>query len=319
MPIPITCPSCETSARVPDRFAGKRVKCKKCGQALTVPEADDPGGFGDTFSPDALPARSTGSRNDSAREAVSWETFRAGAMVASWGGLLGALGMICFGVSIGVPMLLANDPNAFGDPATLLLVVFVVSIFGAIASVLQIAYSIAAASVCNSSKLSNSSKKWIGAGGLMLRVSILVVAGFPAIMFSGLNRGLGPDTGPLLVLGLVTTSTVTYYAGYAAFAAGIGGVVGSGLEKSGLTSSAMLFGLYEVALISWFLVQMFLLDGLDFAGRAGGFAPGRQDEGFRQVLIWVVLLIVHFFWFRDIASRGAKAIAEHQTSLVGDA
>ncbi len=37
MPIPITCEYCEVSYRIADKAAGKRVRCKDCGEAIDVP------------------------------------------------------------------------------------------------------------------------------------------------------------------------------------------------------------------------------------------------------------------------------------------
>ena len=40
MPIPTTCPSCKAIFRLPDEFAGKKVKCQKCECLFVVPEGD---------------------------------------------------------------------------------------------------------------------------------------------------------------------------------------------------------------------------------------------------------------------------------------
>ena len=37
MPILFTCPACRHSGRVPDAFAGKRVKCPRCGETGAAP------------------------------------------------------------------------------------------------------------------------------------------------------------------------------------------------------------------------------------------------------------------------------------------
>jgi hypothetical protein len=37
MSIPVVCPSCQSSMKVKDEFAGKRAKCPQCGEPLTVP------------------------------------------------------------------------------------------------------------------------------------------------------------------------------------------------------------------------------------------------------------------------------------------
>ena len=37
MPIPITCEYCEESYRITDKAAGKRIRCKECGEAIDVP------------------------------------------------------------------------------------------------------------------------------------------------------------------------------------------------------------------------------------------------------------------------------------------
>src|SRR5262245_38231729 len=37
MPISVTCPHCATKLKAPDERAGRRAKCRKCGQKLRVP------------------------------------------------------------------------------------------------------------------------------------------------------------------------------------------------------------------------------------------------------------------------------------------
>ena len=39
MPIAVTCPECSAKMKAPDAAAGKKVKCPKCGEMLTVPAA----------------------------------------------------------------------------------------------------------------------------------------------------------------------------------------------------------------------------------------------------------------------------------------
>jgi len=41
MSIRVTCPWCEDSFKARDEYAGKRVKCPKCGEVLQVPEGAD--------------------------------------------------------------------------------------------------------------------------------------------------------------------------------------------------------------------------------------------------------------------------------------
>ncbi|MCP4644896.1 MAG: hypothetical protein GY851_30930 [bacterium] len=40
--IACTCESCGNELRIPDKYAGQRGKCKRCGEALHVPQCDDP-------------------------------------------------------------------------------------------------------------------------------------------------------------------------------------------------------------------------------------------------------------------------------------
>lgn len=40
MPIDVSCPSCSGSFKVKDEYAGKRAKCPKCGEPMTIPAAD---------------------------------------------------------------------------------------------------------------------------------------------------------------------------------------------------------------------------------------------------------------------------------------
>ncbi|HLN26428.1 MAG TPA: hypothetical protein VK395_01645 [Gemmataceae bacterium] len=42
MPISLTCSICKSKMRAPDKAAGKRVKCPKCGKAINVPAAASP-------------------------------------------------------------------------------------------------------------------------------------------------------------------------------------------------------------------------------------------------------------------------------------
>ncbi len=42
MPIEVKCPSCERGLRVPDKVAGKRIKCPKCSGIVNVPSANTP-------------------------------------------------------------------------------------------------------------------------------------------------------------------------------------------------------------------------------------------------------------------------------------
>jgi len=40
MPINVSCPACRSEYRLPESMAGKRGKCRKCGQALQIPSLD---------------------------------------------------------------------------------------------------------------------------------------------------------------------------------------------------------------------------------------------------------------------------------------
>ncbi len=40
MPISVSCPSCSAGFKVKDEYAGKRAKCPKCGQPITIPVVD---------------------------------------------------------------------------------------------------------------------------------------------------------------------------------------------------------------------------------------------------------------------------------------
>ena len=40
MPVPVTCSGCSTRFRVPDKAAGKRIKCPKCQNVISVPAGD---------------------------------------------------------------------------------------------------------------------------------------------------------------------------------------------------------------------------------------------------------------------------------------
>lgn len=42
MPLTATCPSCSQKCQVEDQFAGKQVRCPKCGNTMTMPLSDVP-------------------------------------------------------------------------------------------------------------------------------------------------------------------------------------------------------------------------------------------------------------------------------------
>ena len=54
--IKLQCPSCSKSYQVKDAAAGKRFKCKKCGETVTVPEAKSSGGSSSRKQRPAAPA-----------------------------------------------------------------------------------------------------------------------------------------------------------------------------------------------------------------------------------------------------------------------
>ena len=78
MKISVTCPECETTYSVPEELAGKKFRCKKCPQAISIPAAPKPATkaedeFSDNLSDDvwdsvpssaALPAKKRKKAND---------------------------------------------------------------------------------------------------------------------------------------------------------------------------------------------------------------------------------------------------------------
>src|SRR6184192_2244960 len=52
MPLSVECPECGARYNVPDKLAGKRAKCKKCGATIPIPAAasDDPGAEDDSLA-----------------------------------------------------------------------------------------------------------------------------------------------------------------------------------------------------------------------------------------------------------------------------
>ena len=41
MPISLTCPSCERGLKVKDELAGRKIKCPKCSEVITVPADEE--------------------------------------------------------------------------------------------------------------------------------------------------------------------------------------------------------------------------------------------------------------------------------------
>ncbi len=53
MPIPVTCPQCQSTFRVKDHLAGRRGKCPRCGGVIQVPAPNQPSGAAGAAEPEA--------------------------------------------------------------------------------------------------------------------------------------------------------------------------------------------------------------------------------------------------------------------------
>ncbi len=135
MSISVTCPECFMEFAIPDRFAGKKIKCKSCGGAIPVPAAavgrpaqkDEFDDFSPAFSPPALPAR-TGQTRPAAPTGGS---RKKGSSVWMWvlgiaGGAVLAVLLCCGGVTLwwrnltsSVEVAAYPDLPDFGDPTSL--------------------------------------------------------------------------------------------------------------------------------------------------------------------------------------------------------
>lgn len=78
MAIPATCPRCESTIRASDKYAGKRVKCPGCGEAMVVPQADEPSRAATSPQDAALAASGAGTVELSAPIPPLDEAARAG-------------------------------------------------------------------------------------------------------------------------------------------------------------------------------------------------------------------------------------------------
>jgi len=133
MSISVTCPECFMEFAVPERFAGKKIKCKSCGAAIPVPapgaaaEADDLEDFGPAFSPPGLPPRP-----DQIRPAASAPARAKKKKTSVWawvagiaGGAVLAILLCCGGISlwwrsVTTSVAVSDFPDLpdFGDPTT---------------------------------------------------------------------------------------------------------------------------------------------------------------------------------------------------------
>jgi len=57
MPIKVRCPHCDTPHNLADNLAGKKIKCKNCGDAVRVPQPE-PAAVGATAATAAPPGKS---------------------------------------------------------------------------------------------------------------------------------------------------------------------------------------------------------------------------------------------------------------------
>lgn len=118
MPIPVTCPTCHRTFRVPDRFAGRRGLCPDCQSIVAVPDEElvQLDAFSD--EPDPLPRRRRRERPrrpDPRDHLPAWRRVATGYLVQQaaaallWIGLaLLVLGMVA----------LADDPGNFQNEPT---------------------------------------------------------------------------------------------------------------------------------------------------------------------------------------------------------
>lgn len=70
MPLSVECQECGTKYNVPDKLAGKRAKCKKCGATMSIPEPDAPIGFAPDSEEDPLAALQDLARQSGEAEAA---------------------------------------------------------------------------------------------------------------------------------------------------------------------------------------------------------------------------------------------------------
>lgn len=106
MPLKATCSSCGKTFGVPDRFAGKRFKCKNCGEPVKAPEleADDDlfddmdFGGGETVQEDLPPKSQKSGKSKKSKKSKKGGGSRiaviAGASVAGFFALMVAVGVI---------------------------------------------------------------------------------------------------------------------------------------------------------------------------------------------------------------------------------
>jgi hypothetical protein len=127
MAIAVTCPACGRQYNVKDEAAGKKFKCKDCGEAVSVPEPGVAGGraddFGDPYNPYAdddfgverAPPVSARPPRSSSRGRTSAAGRTAGPGIS-----LIVCGTLCLLVSIGIGILLlvvgATDPPPGAGP-----------------------------------------------------------------------------------------------------------------------------------------------------------------------------------------------------------
>ncbi|MGC1274647.1 MAG: prolyl oligopeptidase family serine peptidase [Planctomycetaceae bacterium] len=132
MPISVTCDECFRDYSVPERFAGRKVKCKGCGATMTVPDgvevAEDDNEFADVpMTAPAAPLPAGRSRSKPAAKAADSSIFRsAGFWIAAIAGSVMVGILVCCGggvlwvrstIDAGPVEIYANQPE-HGDPTT---------------------------------------------------------------------------------------------------------------------------------------------------------------------------------------------------------
>jgi hypothetical protein len=111
MPIPVTCPTCHRTFRVPDRFAGRRGLCPDCKNVVAVPDEElvQLDAWPDDPEPeDRRPRRQRRSRPSARDHLPAWRRVAAGYLVqqAASALLLIGLAMVVAGM-----VALADDPG----------------------------------------------------------------------------------------------------------------------------------------------------------------------------------------------------------------
>lgn len=302
MLIEVACPTCGAKFQLQYEVAGPVWTCGNCRTKIGVPQNS---AAAQTQSP-SEPAPSN------AFEMIPWENFRVASQIAAWGTALGVAGTLSYGLLM---FGFQTNLRGGGDVLRSFQMYFVLMMLSVIALGLELAFAIASAAVCRSSRVTSAALDWGNRSLLSFIASIAVVVfAFPFLP----NLLQGPEQTSLLIMnGVVLLTQLGYLAGHACLAIAFTKVT-DGLGQGSLRPSLVQYLMLLVGLAIWSIFNLFVWDNSGVMGRDPFLVAGPIDQvdyRWAVLLTTVTGMVMQFHWLRFISRRAELMVRRHQITF----